>query len=92
MVIYIKQIEMEHIPRTIFGVKFNKRLLSGNNNFIYNQYSLYFTKNEQLKAYKSMLNDTWTFSEVKLIKWHLNCNEEQREDTPHPNFADGNLK
>jgi len=94
MVEFHRTIEMEHIPRTIFGVKYNKRLLTGDNNFIYNQYSLQFTKNEQLKVYNRMLKDTYTFSEVKLIKWHINANDDidTREDIPPTSISHGDSK
>lgn len=66
------KIFMEHIPRTIFGVKFNVKCAGG---MIMNRYEQFVTKNQQLEAFNKYKSDS-EYSEVKMIRWHINANDE----------------
>lgn len=67
------KILMEHIPRTIFGVKYNIKTIDVES---YNKYQTVNTKNEQIKLFNKLSQDK-DYSEVKMIRWHINANDEK---------------
>lgn len=62
------KILMEHIPRTIFAVKYNHRI--DENTLVMNEYKICRTKNAQDKLINKLREDE-NYSEVKPIKWSL---------------------
>lgn len=79
------KIQMEHIPRTIFGVKYNMKLSDGS--WIYNKYDIISTKNLQIKMFELLKATTELYSDVKMIRWHLNSND----DYPHDERCEGTM-
>jgi hypothetical protein len=65
----VKQVIMEHIPRTLFGVKYNMKISSQVT--IMNMITMCNTKNEQDKLVVTLSKKPEIYSEVKPIKWSL---------------------
>ena len=64
----VKRFIMEHIPRTLFAVKYNVKM-SEETTYV-NRYTLCPTKNSQDKMVNNLKNNP-NYSEVKPIKWSL---------------------
>ena len=62
-----KTIIMEHIPRTIFAVKYNMKI--SKDITIINKVNMCNTKNEQDKLLITLNKQPKTYSEIKPIKW-----------------------
>jgi hypothetical protein len=64
-----KHVIMEHIPRTLFGVKYNMKMNSETT--IMNMVNMCNTKNEQDKLIVTLCKKPEIYSDVKPIKWSL---------------------
>lgn len=69
-----KKYIMEHIPRTLFAVKYN--LDTDSKTTIMNKYKFCPTKKSQEKLVITLQNKQG-YSEVKPIRWHINANDEK---------------